>query len=617
MTRDISSHQIVLSDQSLANNQQQHTSNESSDGSSTCNQQQHHQENSPRQQEQQHVSIVNSCQSEQSWIALTPRDSSEHNHHWNSNNNNTPPCVQSVLVDEKKEEMELEDVCGSFIGNQKEKQSMNEELKDICQEMKGIGISPSALQLELAEKGECLQDVGLISQVSVFGISWYYKRTRLQFCYKCCLLSTPLLCLCWSTILLLTLFFVACFGYYSHMPIDGTGSCATLYYSENVFGPIVTMADLNLEKEKLFFSSLDFMNSTTTSDNLPINYYNTLMTHNSYHRRGMMASFIPSMNYEHDSLTNQLNRNVRGLELDIHLNRRTERFQVYHIPLIDDKSNCNCFLSCLLEIKNWMTTNTKNNDKPDLITIFIEPKYARDFVPFCRKEDTHTLPNLMNEILRVFSPEQILTPAKLKGEYSSLRTSVSGRGWPLKNSVKGMVLFVLNLWDENDECKYLLRNEKSFYSNNVTSMDLIFYREYWNNMASAKSDSVFFEVDDARVFMNTSAVEPMLVSNALLDQNTLYVEDPSYIISSPVTKAVQRGYMIRCTAGAVTELRARISMAKKKNPNLKLKDLSKTEACLRSGAQLLNTDYPYADLFLSLFTNQTFQNPLFSNNNNG
>ncbi|KAG2382838.1 hypothetical protein C9374_004805 [Naegleria lovaniensis] len=455
---------------------------------------------------------------------------------------------------------------------------------------------------------------------------------------NCAILLTCVpLCMCWVLVMSVIIYCMASlFVYWANMPYDPKMKCSALYQSQHdLFVPkIVTMDDLDLDKEKThFITSQDFLNSSLSShqqflqnENAPYNQLSRLMTHNSYHRKKMFfSSLISQFNYEHDEIETQLQNHVRGLELDVHFNKRTGRFQVYHIPVLDDHSSCDCFLSCLLLIKRWMKREEENSAAtrsisnsraqstssnnhpilPDILTIYIEPKYSRDVYQFCGENVPSVFPDLINEILRVFPLHRILTPAKLKGNYTTVREAINDRGWPLRDSIRGMVMFVVNLWDENKDCTAKIRTEGS----KINPTDILFYRDGFKNMQQPNNDAIFFEIDDARPFMNLTSYKPMLSDGEAID--TLVLKDEKFVIPSIISRNVQKGLIIRCTTGGPKELTGKAIRQQSSKVNTKYSSFTQSEACMRSGAQLINTDYPNSAIFKTLFANETFLNPLF------
>jgi len=170
----------------------------------------------------------------------------------------------------------------------------------------------------------------------------------------------------------------------------------------------------------------------------------------------------------------------------------------------------------------------------------------------------------------------------------------------------------MNLWEENVECRsnFLKRSNNASQAN---PSDMLFYRETWENIQTHR-DACFLEVDDPRTFLNLTGYSPMLgkkpESQEYSSSDILYLKDHNFIVQSKISKAVSKGLIVRCSTGNFYELRGKAS--KSAGATIaKYLSFSKTEACLRSGSQLINTDYPKTSLFYSLFVNTTMLDPLF------
>jgi hypothetical protein len=48
---------------------------------------------------------------------------------------------------------------------------------------------------------------------------------------------------------------------------------------------------------------------------------------------------------------------------------------------------------------------------------------------------------------------RVLTPADVRGNYSDLRGALNTRGWPALAATRGLVMFDLDLWSENADCR--------------------------------------------------------------------------------------------------------------------------------------------------------------------
>ena len=142
------------------------------------------------------------------------------------------------------------------------------------------------------------------------------------------------------------------------------------------------------------------------------------------------------------------------------------------------------------------------------------------------------------EVRSVFRPEQLLTPDDVQGSWPSLRQAVQEGGWPLLGSTRNRMVFVFTDAVAN----------RAAYTSDETSLQ---GRAMFVYAGPPSPLAAFASVPDAR-----------------LD-------------GSRIASLVGAGYIVRTRAddGGV-EARAN--------------DLSRAEAALASGAQLVSTDYPVA-----------------------
>ncbi|KAL0490699.1 hypothetical protein AKO1_009654 [Acrasis kona] len=190
---------------------------------------------------------------------------------------------------------------------------------------------------------------------------------------------------------------------------------------------------------------------------LSINHLQYLGTHNSF-RVAMEIPYIAKFGYSHDKLTFQANYGVRHYELDSHYDSHNKRWVVYHLAVIDDRSNCgDCLSDCLSELKTW----SDNNKNHTVMIIYLEPKTKLNARPYCiSKDDGNIFLRKESEVLSVFPLQQIIVPDQIKGNYSTLSQAVINRGWPSVESTRGKFLFVMNLWSENMHCKQYYKDKK-------------------------------------------------------------------------------------------------------------------------------------------------------------
>lgn len=174
-------------------------------------------------------------------------------------------------------------------------------------------------------------------------------------------------------------------------------------------------------------------NAHPLDDTLRLNELQAKATHNSYH--------VPSTenagewDYTHAPIDEQLARQgVRGLELDVHWDASCERYEVFHIGLLDEATTCRVLTDCLALVRTFSERNPGHHP----IFVQIEPKDAASSVT----EDR--LRALEREILSVFEPEWIITPDEVRAGAATLADGIRTNGWPTLAASRGRLLFYLD-----------------------------------------------------------------------------------------------------------------------------------------------------------------------------
>ena len=175
---------------------------------------------------------------------------------------------------------------------------------------------------------------------------------------------------------------------------------------------------------------------------LRTNQVQVLATHNSYHiQQDAPIQSSPTTQYTHAPLDQQLDLGVRGFEIDV-VNAPDGSFPVLHTPVVDATSNCTPLAQCLQVIRTWSEAH------PGHVPIFvlIEPKNDDvDFVidPTLRRFDAAGVDRL-DKTIRSSLGRQLITPDSVRGKSKTLRSAVTGRGWPTLARTRGKVLVALN-----------------------------------------------------------------------------------------------------------------------------------------------------------------------------
>ena len=309
-------------------------------------------------------------------------------------------------------------------------------------------------------------------------------------------------------------------------------------------------------------------------DSIRLNEIQVIGSHNSYKEAIEPALFkllsmqdssrILGLEYEHISLSEQLNLGLRKLELDIFYDpeggRYTEPyglrmvndlgmdplpfdehgemdepgFKVLHVQDIDFRSNCLTLKSCLGELKTWSMTN------PGHVPVFITVN-AKDS-PLPVEESVKPLAfsreafeSLDQELIEYLGTERLFTPDDLRGEYSTIQEALMKNGWPYLQDVLGTFIFVL---DERGEKRATYIEEHPALEGRVMFVNAI---------------------------EGTPEAAVRIVNNP--------VDNQEYI-----RQLVRSGYIVRTRSDANTR-------------EARTGDVARREAAFESGAQIISTDY--------------------------
>lgn len=317
--------------------------------------------------------------------------------------------------------------------------------------------------------------------------------------------------------------------------------------------------------------------SLKMDDTVHLNEIQVIGTHNSYH-----AGFTPGeekfwqeknpkllhgLDYRHAPLPDQLSAGVRQIELDIFADQkgglyanpaitnlvkdaglpagpvydpqglmRQPGFKVFHIQDVDYRSTCITFVTCLKEVREW------SHAHPQHLPLFIlvetkQQPLGNKISPVQPEQFTPKVFDLLDqEILSVFSKDDIITPDLVRGSHATLLETIQTSGWPALAQSRGKVVFLMDQ-----------RNMESVYVEGHPSLK---GRILFTNAEPGAPDAAFTEQNDG-----TAEV---------------------------ISALVKQGYLVRTRTDENTE-------EARKN------DTSKREVALKSGAQMLSTDYPASE----------------------
>ena len=224
-------------------------------------------------------------------------------------------------------------------------------------------------------------------------------------------------------------------------------------------------------------------NARGAQHSLRMNEIQVIGTHNSYHRElskaehaafdaifGGAPIYDALLAYSHASLPNQLGRQgVRGMELDLYpdpagglysnplLRQRLAAgpltnpewfrpgIKVLHTEDLDYNSTCIRLVTCLSLVRSWSRANPGHVP----LLVMLELK-ATDPIAGALGGvavppwDGPALDNLDAEIRSVFRPGELITPDDVRRPGLTLEQSVLQRGWPSLRSARGRVMFLMD-----------------------------------------------------------------------------------------------------------------------------------------------------------------------------
>lgn len=171
----------------------------------------------------------------------------------------------------------------------------------------------------------------------------------------------------------------------------------------------------------------------TADDTLRINEIQMKGSHNSYH----VASDAPRApswtQYTLPPLTEQLAMHgVRQFELDIHYYAGT--FLVFHLPDLDQRSNCQTLQGCLAELVHWSRVNPGHHP----IIVWLELKDEWDPIKIAPNIEA-----LEAEVRAAIPRERLLTPDDVRRGYPTLTQAIYTHGWPTLGEARGKFMLVV------------------------------------------------------------------------------------------------------------------------------------------------------------------------------
>lgn len=309
------------------------------------------------------------------------------------------------------------------------------------------------------------------------------------------------------------------------------------------------------------------------TDAVRLNQIQVIGSHNSYHA-GLTPGVVAllnksnpkaerSLDYSHPSLTKQFEDGVRQIELDVHADAaggryahlaaddaiakaglpadapydpqgemRKPGFKVMHVTGLDQRSRCALFVTCLREVKAWSAAHPRH------VPVFIlveakDEKPEMEGAPVPEAFTPAVFDALDAEIRSVFAPGEMITPDDLRGGSKTLPEAIQEHGWPTLESARGKVVFLLDN-----------RAKTPVYAEGHPALR---GRLLFTNSAPGTPESAFTEQNDGSL--------------------------------EAITALVKGGSLVRTRTDEGTE-------------QARTNDTTRRELALRSGAQMISTDYP-------------------------
>ncbi|MFW5780193.1 MAG: Ca2+-dependent phosphoinositide-specific phospholipase C, partial [Bacillota bacterium] len=273
--------------------------------------------------------------------------------------------------------------------------------------------------------------------------------------------------------------------------------------------------DIDIQTERVnnnFHDEIDSINEQDLSSfdlslNPPINRVQTIATHNSYKKKmpwffygttRIISSVFDvgaSYQYAHNTLINQLNNGIRGMEFDIRYQK--EEFYIYHNALFDQRTHNPKWSYSLKELLAW----SEENPEHTMINILIELKTEKKiFNPYRKKLTDDMLMELSNSVIDILGEDKVLTPKDWQKDYDNLNQMVASDDWLTYEETKGKFVFLLH--------------PNSEYTRKYINLDLTL--DTLNIVPMINSDNVMdFEDWSAFILDNT----PSEFTKGLVDDN--------------------------------------------------------------------------------------------------
>lgn len=294
-----------------------------------------------------------------------------------------------------------------------------------------------------------------------------------------------------------------------------------------------------------------------------LNAMRLLGSHNSYRpdldpaalaqQRQVMGERSTGVEYGHPPIAAQLDLGLREVEFDPYADSAGGLYaapyaqdparlavmnrpgaKVLHAPVVDARTHCLTLADCFGQVAAWSRAHPDH----DLIVIFVNAKeepFNSPAIPNPPLYAEADLAGIDADAVKAFGRARIVAPDDLRGDAATLRQAATGGRWPTLEASRGKVLLVL---DSNPRIAELYRQDHP-----------------------SLKGRIMFGLYDA-------AAPEAAVFN---------IQDPK-AEGARIKDLVAQGFLVRTRSDADTR-------------EAREHDLTRLQAALRSGAQIISTDY--------------------------
>lgn len=192
----------------------------------------------------------------------------------------------------------------------------------------------------------------------------------------------------------------------------------------------------------------DFINFDVNDETLRLDDVQILASHNSYKKVGpaigrffvgLGDSFdeARALDYGYKHITEQLNLGIRSFEFD--LRYRNGKFELIHVPLVDNSSQAVSFELLLEEIKMFSEHNTH---LPIIILIEVKDDWMM-LDPMLDPFNQSVLISL-DELIESKLSTYLFKPSDIVEESDVLKDVITEDGWPLIKDLLSKTMFILH-----------------------------------------------------------------------------------------------------------------------------------------------------------------------------